>query len=135
MQRTRTAAAFSAATRCKSIGLKLSYLSIRPFCCCHYYHFCCHHHRHCVVSTILIIDQIIVFEHNNFSISSSYLSIIILHLIIVLEHSALKVGDSCLLSLQESFKLEVRLPSVQKYNLMMKIMMIIMMIVIFSPHN
>ena len=38
-------------------------------------------------------------------------------MILLLEHGALEVGDPGLLPLQESFKLEVGLPSVQKYNL------------------
>ena len=46
-------------------------------------------------------------------------------IIYILEHGPLKVCDSCLLPLQQSFKLEVRLPSVQKYNLIIIIIIII----------
>ena len=48
-------------------------------------------------------------------------------IICILEHGPLKVCDSCLLPLQQSFKLEVRLPSVQKYNLIIIIIIIIIM--------
>ena len=62
----------------------------------------------------LVSNFMIIINHDIFPSDHRILMIM---LICILEHGPLKVCDSCLLPLQQSFKLEVRLPSVQKYNL------------------